>query len=222
MKKYLFIAVYILSWETFCVAQQKFTISVKRYALETARNPNRIAYFGDSFTSSAFGYPIKINASNGIHYTNYGVGGTKVCTGTYAPSGGNDLIDKYQTEIALGYTGQLVSFQYGRNDMAGGVVNSSWKAAYKSIIQAFITAGFPKRRLLIIAQPTYSTDAAGWALTRTYALQIANELGILFYDAFQAFVNTGNNDSLFGGDFVHPNDAGQTLIASGYLNYLYR
>lgn len=204
------------------IGQQKITLSVKRVILPTARLPLRIAYFGDSFTSSPYGYPIKVNASNGISYTNYGVGGTSVCTGTYAPSGGNDLIDKYQTEINLGYTDQLVSFQYGRNDMASGVVNASWKAAYKAIIQAFLTAGFPARRLLIISQPTYSTDAAGWALTRTYASQIATELGILHYDAFQRFVDTGTNDALFEADHVHPNDAGQAVLAAGYLNYLFR
>lgn len=182
--------------------------------------PARIAYFGDSMSASA-GYPDIIYGINGITRTNYAVGGTSVCTATYAPSGGNDLIDKYNTEISLGYTGQLVSFVYLQNDLGAGVINATWKATYKAIIQAFITAGWPLTRLLLMNEPCLISNAAARAPARAFILQIAGELGILYYDVYQRFVDTGVNDSLFG-DVIHPNSAGQDVWANGYFQFLRR
>lgn len=191
----------------------------------------RIAYFGDSYTvgtppGGGTTYPVKLGITySAIPYTNYAVGGTKIASLTYSTTvGGNNLIDLYQTEINLGYTGQLVSFAYGRNDGGvGGFINATWKATYKSIIQDFITAGFPTNRLLIIAQPNYP-QSAGTTTARPYVAEIASELGILYYDVFQTFVDTGANDSYWSASdgFVHPTDAGQVVWAVGYDYFLRR
>jgi lysophospholipase L1-like esterase len=182
------------------------------------------AFFGDSFTEGVSGanYPNHFTAATGIPIRNYGTGGTRVCGNTYAPvNGGHDLIDKYQTEIALGYTGQAVSFQYGTNDIGAGVVNAQWKTTYKSIIQAFINAGWPLRKLLIIVQPNYSTSQASRLLARRYAIEIARELNILCYNAFDSFNSfSGGNDVLFKVDNVHPNPSGDSLLSVGVQQYI--
>lgn len=208
------------------LAQTKITIRANKKVQvnNIPKPPTRIAYFGDSYTAGLLTYPNKVNANNGIPFTNYAVGGTSVSTNTYAPTGGNNLIDKYTTEVNLGYTGQLVCFAYGTNDAAAGVVNSTWKATYKSIIQSFITAGFPAKRLLIQSVPAYSTLAAGKALARQYSSEIASELGISYYDVFLAFKNTGVNDSYFSASdgYVHPTDAGQIIWTQSFYRFLNR
>lgn len=225
MKKIFLILFSLVSIKAFC--QMQVLKSYKKVSMYTTPAlPLMISYFGDSFTDNhIFGYPIKIFADNSISYTNYGVGGTKVCDATYAPAPGNsNLIDVYTTELALGYRGGTISFMYGQNDGAvPGLVNASWKAVYKSVIQAFITAGWPRKRIIMMAQPhiILNGTAPALVLIRQYDLEIAQELGIQFYNVYQRFLDTGANDTFFDGT-AHPNDAGQALIASGYETFLLR
>jgi hypothetical protein len=188
--------------------------------------PNRIAYFGDSMTVCdirVYNYPNKVFAANGVTQTNYGVGGAAVCTSSYAPTGGAmDLIDLYNAEISLGYAGQLVSFAYTHNDYNRGIVNATWKATYKAIIQAFITAGFPTKRLMLIIEPAHSSISMEKSQTRQYIKEIASELGILIYDVWQRFIDTGINDSFYGTDTTHPLEPGQQIWANGYDTFLRR
>lgn len=185
----------------------------------------RIAYFGDSMTNgSAIDYPYKIYSLNGIAKTNYGLSGTSVCTGTFAPVGGNsNLIDLYTTETALGYIGQLVSFAYLQNDSTlFNASSASWKATYKSIIQAFISAGWPVTKLLIMNEPCLVANQSAPRTALMAAISaIATELGILYYDVYQRFIDTGVNDSLFM-DSIHPSDAGQDVWAQGYYTFIRR
>lgn len=183
--------------------------------------PTAIKYFGDSMTVGGIGspaptnpYPYLVNAINGIAYTNNGVGGTTVKA---AGIGGSNFFNKYGAEITLGYTGQFVSAMYGYNDSAGGVINSTWKADLKAIWQAFITAGFPANKLLMCADPVGSNIQM-----ILYCYEIASELGIQFYNVSQRFIETGKYSTLIGGDGIHPNDAGQALITSGFDTFIKR
>lgn len=181
------------------------------------------AFFGDSYTAgSGSTYPNRFATATSIPIRNYAVGGTRVCSGTYAPVvSGTDLIDKYQTEIALGYHGQAVSFQYGQNDVAAGIVNAQWKATYKSIIQAFINAGWPLRKLVLIVQPNHTTLQGSRALARQYGIEIARELNILCYNAYDQFNSFGaGNNVLFQVDNVHPNASGDSLLSVGVQQFI--
>ncbi len=179
--------------------------------------PTKIAYFGDSMTGG--GQDVYLYAVTPVPYINYYVSFTTVCTNTYAPTvGGQNLIDKYTLELNLGYTGQLVSFAFGQNDSPNSMAN--WKAAYKGIIQAFITAGWPLNRLMIILEPSHTTLAANKAVIRATIDQIASELGILRYSVFQRYIDTGRNDELLNVDTIHPTQEGQQVWAAGYATFL--
>jgi len=215
----------ILLFISFGCSAQTIHLSVHRTV--KLRNvlslPTKIAYFGDSFTApNGLTYPTGVsNDYPAIPKTNYAIGGTRVCYLSYAPAGNNDLIDKYQTELDSGYRGGMVSFMYGTNDESvGGLVNATWKETYKSIIKKFIDAGWPKNRLLIMAIPC--ATIGGKPLSRQYSAEIAKELGIMFYDVYKRFIDTGVNSTLFLEGDTHPNAAGQAVIAAGYETFLLR
>jgi len=233
MKKLQIIALLLCSLNSF--SQNSFILKVNKKV--TLNNipvppplPSFIAFFGDSFTAGPPSdggetYAYKIASTYGIPDTVYAVGGTRVCTSTYAPVGGNkDLIDLYKIELARGYNNSMVCFAYGTNDAGvGGLVNSTWKATYKAIIDSFIVRGWPVNRILIMSAPSYGNLGAPGtsnALTRQYAQEIASELGILYYDVYETFRQTGINDLLFSSTNFHPLNKGQVIWANGFYNYL--
>lgn len=177
--------------------------------------PTKIAYFGDSWTANGTPYPGIVNSINGIDYTNYGVGNTTVDDGGIP---GSNLIDLYDSELSLGYSGQFVSFFFGTNDLA--FLSSTWKATYKGIIQEFIDAGFPLDKLLICL-PGKEIQPLSIELTN-YVYQIAKELGIQIYDVNKRFLETGNNSGMFNPGTGHPGSLGQSVIASGYDTFIKR
>lgn len=231
---------FILFLSLVCMAsfsQSKFILKVNKKVqlnnITYAPLPSFIAWFGDSFTKGppldgGETYPYKIEALYSIPDTVYALGGTRVCTATYAPVGGNrDLIDLYQIELTRGYsTGHMVCFAYGTNDAAvGGLVNATWKATYEAIIDSFLVHGWPPNRLLIMAAPSYGTLGAPGtanALTRKYAYEISQDLGILYYDVYSTFQNTGMNNFLFNSTNFHPTNQAQVIWANELYNYLRR
>jgi len=171
----------------------------------------KIAYYGDSFTAGQYGggvttaYPGFVYGIDSIPYTNYALGGTTVNQGGIA---GSNLISRYQLELNLGYTGQYVVFMYGYND--GSYANAQFKSDYKTILQAYITAGFPLDKIILCIQPRVLPAI------RTYLNEIASELGVILYDSYALFEAIPNYlDTHYVPGDLHPNNTGQLLIATG-------
>jgi hypothetical protein len=196
----------------------------------TATPPPFIKKHGDSVSASVFGsvtnHPSLVQAINGITFTTHAEGGTTVYAGASGtaghPNSGNFVDYKYLT-LNDGYVGQYLSFCYGINDFAYGIIDAAWKSTYKGYIQEYLTAGFPASKLMIEIPPFVKSNWVQYTQTRDIIHEIGDELGILKYDVFQRFVNTNNNDALFiGGAGLHPNQTGQNLWASGYDTFIKR
>lgn len=220
MKLLSFILLFITS---IAHGQSSVTLRITQRVYQVAKAADSITYFGDSFTKGppsdgGSTYPTQVNVANSIPFHNYSLGGTSVCTNTYAPVPGNsNLIDTFHTELNKGYHGQMVSFCYGTNDQA--IVNGQWKATYEAIIDSFIVHGWPRDRLLIIAAPCTTGNAPLTAPARAIEYQIYLDLQILFLDEFQVFLATGNNDALFDGT-AHPLLAGQVIWKNSLIPFI--
>lgn len=176
----------------------------------TGLHNNSYAFFGDSITILANNYVQILSDKNGGTIRNYGVTGSTVYQGGIS---GQNLINKYQAEVNLGYTGQYVSFAHGTNDVT---IDAAWKAQYKSIIQAFINVGFPTNRLIIAIPPAGTTRLVSALPMQNMIRTIADEMGILKYDVANRFAlyNGGNASSLFVDD-THPTYTGHQIWARG-------
>ena len=192
--------------------------------------PPFIDFHGDSVSAAVFttvnNYPTVLPSINGITCNTYAEGGTTVyagASGTAGHAGTGNFVDYKYISLNKGYSGQYVSFCYGINDYAYGIIDVTWKSIYKSYIQQYITAGWPLNKLILLIPPFIVSNWGQYTQTRDYINEIADELGILKYDVFQRFVNTGVNDSLFiGGAGLHPTQAGQNLWATGYDTFIKR
>ncbi len=195
-------------------------LAVKNYFKTKYATPssNFILFFGDSHTaglnaSGASTYVKLVEAETGYPAYNQAVSGSVV----YAINPYNGITGSNLSSIYNGHTSNTngyVVFQYGTNDGTSGV-NATWKANYKTYIQAYITAGVPLSKI-VICSPPYNTNATYFTNitnTRTTIADIASEMGIKYADFYGAMVTAGQDINAIGGDGIHGNNAIHRTLA---------
>jgi len=203
-----------------------------------------IVFFGDSYT-------VGVNASvtakrwtsvlcqyTGAIEDNHGVSGTtleKRATIDWAAS--PNMVDN-ATNIPTKVTGKnLLVFAYGLNDIgftSGSYTSTNFVTDYTTVLNTAISKGWDPSQILILSP--YFIGSAGYT---TYAglsgtpaptqarhlqfvaaaRQVAGTFGTLYLDIYNQ--QRLNDQTLFGADGLHPNDAGYAYIANQVFAFLY-
>lgn len=186
----------------------KYTIEPKQF----------IHCFGDSLTAGscapADNWVYMVSAERNLQLVNYGIGGSIIQPNNGSTGVTNkNLIDLYQSAFNWAYSGQWICFMYGVNDTNQGGINATWKQLYKNILQQFLDFGCDPSKMILSIPPSTSVRQATMAQTNAYIAEIADELGIVLYDANARFIANGG-DSLFA-DSLHPSSDGNRVYADG-------
>lgn len=199
---------------------------VRRYLVEKYSPPlNDVLFgFGDSITfgaaatnvdtSSFMAYVVR---DSGWQIVNNGYPGTAVLTGVgSAPPGHNleDIYTYFQRYNDLSKT--RILFAYGTND---AVTDATWVTRYKAVIQSFIDMGIPLNHLIVCTMPARAPGGVSglvgnYITTYNNTVQVANDLGVILYDAI-TYSNGIYTSGWMSGDGIHPTDLGHREYANG-------
>ncbi len=163
--------------------------------------------FGNNATSDANSYVGRVGTALGVKPYNYGIPATRIGYPPTYNATGQDLTHLYnktvvkQTWNAKGY----VTFAYGINDAQ---YDTPWKDLYKSLIQRFIDTGFDKSKIGILI-PSYG-DGDGLIQVNTAIQEIAEDLGIVYINSWQALKDAGKSGT-------HPDDSGHEIIGNAII-----
>lgn len=194
-------------------------IEIKKYLEYKYALPYQqgVWFYGDSITEgysgttfNIDGFVAKVAELAGLLTYNMGISDTSVYAGGVATANLNDV---YQFALQ-GDKRDIVVFSYGTNDAnTQGFIDN-----YTTILQAYITAGFTKSKLIVCSPPYQVSNVVKYSTMIPAIQAMCTSLGITFIDINAHTL--ANGGAALSADGTHPNDAGHLVIANKIIEVI--
>lgn len=167
--------------------------------------------FGDSITQgygASTAWPGLLQAKLGKTVVNQGIGGSRASEGAARVNG---VLRRYKPGYLL--------ILYGANDIIHGASTASIVANLRSIVQAAKNnKTVPVIATVLPMTRGHAAYDGGVDAVNPEIRKMANEEGATIVDLHSAF--SGKEDTYLTADGLHPNNAGQQLIADSFAGAL--